>query len=97
MTMVQVSPQHLLLSGWPLTNAQVNITIAIYDAGYTLIYITLLLLFMFFILLPFFWAGWLSSIPFVCYIYYSERFGSVLDPKLLFSDLALVLISDPDC
>jgi hypothetical protein len=32
------------------------------------IYITLALLFMFlFTLLSFFWAGWLSSIPFVCY------------------------------
>jgi hypothetical protein len=39
--MVQVSPQRLLLSGWLLTNVQVNITIAIYDTGHTLIYITI--------------------------------------------------------
>jgi hypothetical protein len=68
MTSVQVSPQRLLLSGWLLTNIQVNIKTAIYDTGHTLIYITLVLLFMFFFtLLPFFWAGWLSSIPFVHY------------------------------
>ncbi len=46
---VQVSPQRLLLSGWLLTNVQVNITTAIYDTEHTLIYITLLLLFMFFL------------------------------------------------
>jgi hypothetical protein len=68
MTMVQVSPQRLLLSGWLLTNVQVNITTAIYDIGHTLIHITLLLLFMlFFTLLPFSLAGWLSSIPFFRY------------------------------
>jgi hypothetical protein len=68
MTMVQVSPQHLLLSGWLLTNAQINITIALHDTVHTCIYIKLVLLFMLcFTLLPFFWAGWLSSIPFVRY------------------------------
>jgi hypothetical protein len=68
MTTVQVSPQRLLLSGWLFTNLQVNITTATYDTGHTLIYITLLLLFMlFFVLLPFFWAGWLSSVPLVRY------------------------------
>jgi hypothetical protein len=68
MTAVQVSPQHLLLSGWLLTNEQVNITTALYDTGHTRIYITLALLFMFFFFtpLPFFWAGWLPFIPFVC-------------------------------
>ncbi len=35
------SPQGLLLSGWLLTNVQVNITTAIYDTGHTLISITL--------------------------------------------------------
>jgi hypothetical protein len=39
MTTVQVSPQCLLLSGWILTNVQVNITTAIYDTGHTLIYV----------------------------------------------------------
>jgi hypothetical protein len=54
MTTVQVSPQRLLLSGWLLTNVQVNITTAIYDTGHTLIYIILSLLFKFFFtLLPF--------------------------------------------
>ncbi len=58
MTMVQVLPKRLLLSGWLLTNIQVNITTVIYDTGHRLIYITQLLLFMFFFtLLPFFWAG----------------------------------------
>jgi hypothetical protein len=66
MTTVQVSPQRLLLSGWLLNNVQVNITTEIYDTGHT--YITLLLPFMiFFAILSFFWAGWLSSIPFVWY------------------------------
>jgi hypothetical protein len=41
MTTVQVSPQHLLLSGWLLANVQVNITTAIYDTGHALTYITL--------------------------------------------------------
>jgi hypothetical protein len=48
MTAVQVSPQRLLLSGWLLTNVQVNITKTLYDTGHTCIYITLALLFMFF-------------------------------------------------
>ncbi len=70
MTTVQVLPQRLLLSGWLLTNVQVNITTALHDTGHTCIYITLALLFMFFFtLLPFFWAGWLSSIPFDRYSY----------------------------
>ncbi len=74
MTTVQVSPQRLLLSGWLLTNVQVNITTAIYDVGHALIYITLLLLFMFFFtLLPFYWAGWLSFIPFVRHTTYSSK------------------------
>jgi hypothetical protein len=69
MTTVQVSPQRLLLSGWLLTNVQVNITTALHDTGHTCIYITLVLLFMFFFtFLPLFWAGWLSSIPFVRYL-----------------------------
>jgi hypothetical protein len=68
MTTLQVSPQRLLLFGWLLTNVQVNITTALYDTGHTCIYITLLLLFMFFFtLLPFFWASWLSSSPSVRY------------------------------
>jgi hypothetical protein len=69
MTTVQVSPQHLLLSGWLLTNEQVNIATALQDTGHTHIYITLALLFLFFFftLLLLFWAGWLSSIPFVRY------------------------------
>jgi hypothetical protein len=68
MTIVQVSPQRLLLSGWLLTNVQVNITTALHSTGRTHIYISLVLLFMFFFtLLPFFRAGWLSSIPFVRY------------------------------
>jgi hypothetical protein len=70
MTMLHVSPQRLLLTGWLLTNLQVNIT-TLHDTGHTRIYITLVLLFMFFFtLLPFFWAGWLSSIPFVRYTYF---------------------------
>jgi hypothetical protein len=68
MTTVQVSPQCLLLSGWLLTDVQVNVTPAIHDTWQTLIYITLLLLFMFFFaLLPFSWAGWLFSTPLVRY------------------------------
>jgi hypothetical protein len=68
MTTVQVSPKRLLLSGRLLTNVQVNITTATYDTGHTLIYITLQLLSTFFFKhIPFFWAGWLSSIPFVRY------------------------------
>jgi hypothetical protein len=62
--MAQVSSQRLLLPGWLITIVQVNITTTTYDTGHTLIYITLVLLFMFFFILPpFFWAGWLSSIP----------------------------------
>ncbi len=41
MTAVQVSPQRLLLSGWLLTNVQVNITTMLHDTGHTCIYITL--------------------------------------------------------
>jgi hypothetical protein len=73
--MVQVSPQHVLLSGWLLTNVQINITTAKYDTGHTLMYITLQLLFMFFFTqLLFSWAGWLSSIPFVCYSCVSKSY-----------------------
>ncbi len=64
MTMVQVSPQRLLLSGWLLTNVQVNITTAIYDTGHTLIYITLLLLFLFFFTLLFYSSGQAGCPPF---------------------------------
>ncbi len=43
---VQVShTQHLLLSGWLLTNVQVNITTMLHDTWHTCIYITLVLLF----------------------------------------------------
>ncbi len=57
-----------MLSGWLLTNVQENITTTIHATGHTFIYITLLLLFIFFFTpLPFSWAGWLSSIPYVCY------------------------------
>jgi hypothetical protein len=42
---VQVSPQCLLLSGWLLTNVQVNITTTLHDTWHTCIYITLVLLF----------------------------------------------------
>jgi hypothetical protein len=85
MTTVQVSPQRLLLSGWFLTNVQVNITTAIYDTGHTLIYIKLLLLFMFlFTLLPFSWAGWLSSIPFVRNnIFYEELIEVKIISKII--------------
>jgi hypothetical protein len=41
MRAVQVSPQRLLLSGWLLTNVQVNITTTLHDTGHTCIYITL--------------------------------------------------------
>jgi hypothetical protein len=42
-------------------------TTTLHDTGHVQ-YITLVLLFMFFFtLLPFFWAGWLSSVPFVRY------------------------------
>ncbi len=76
MTTVQVSPQRLLLSGWLLTNVQVNITTMLHDTEHTCIYITLVLLLIFCLLsapLPFSWAGWLSSILFVCYTYVDRQ------------------------
>jgi hypothetical protein len=72
MTTVQVSPNRLLLSGWLLTNVQVNIPTVIYDTWHALIYITLQLFMFFFTHLPFFWAGWLSPVPFVHYNYYFD-------------------------
>ncbi len=42
-------PQCLLLSGWLLTNVQINITTTSHDTEQTCIYITLVLLFIFFL------------------------------------------------
>jgi hypothetical protein len=68
MTAVQASPQRLLLSGWLLTNVQVNITTTLYDTVHTYIHHTSITIHvLLFIPLPFSWAGWLSSIPFVHY------------------------------
>jgi hypothetical protein len=71
MTAVQVSPQRLLLSGWLLTNVQVNITTTIHDIGHMNIHHTSIAIHILlpFTHLPFSWAGWLSSIPFVRYTY----------------------------
>jgi uncharacterized membrane protein YadS len=71
MTGVQVSPQRLLQSGWLLTAVQVNITTTLHDTGHKPIYITLAFTIhvLLFTPLPFSWAGWLSSIPFVCYTF----------------------------
>jgi hypothetical protein len=42
---IKFHTQRTLLSGWLLTNVQVNITTTLYDTWYTSIYITLVLLF----------------------------------------------------
>jgi hypothetical protein len=72
MTVVQVSPQRLLLSGWLLTNVQASITTTLHDIEHTCVYITLVTIHFLssFLLptpLPISWAGWLSSIPSVRY------------------------------
>jgi hypothetical protein len=54
---VQVSPQCLLLSGWLLTNVQVNITTALHDTWHTCRYITTILLLIFFFLHFFHFPG----------------------------------------
>jgi hypothetical protein len=93
---VQVSPQRLLLSGWLLTNVlvQVNITTAIYDTGHTLMYVTLQLLFMvFFTHLSSSWAGWLSSIPFVRYIYMLISIECSIKIKITIITLFHIMIS----
>jgi hypothetical protein len=63
-TAVQVSPQRLLLSGWLLTNVQVNITTTLHDTGHTCTYNTLVLLFIFFFLHFFHFPGQASCPPY---------------------------------
>jgi hypothetical protein len=57
---VKFHTERLLLSGWLLTNVQVNITTTLHDTWHTCIYITSALLFiLLYTHLPFFLAGWL--------------------------------------
>ncbi len=74
-TPVQVSPQHLLLSGWLLTNVQANIRTTLHDTGHTCIYSTTHILsitncILLSTLLQFSRAGWLFSISSVLYSRY---------------------------
>jgi hypothetical protein len=66
MTAAQVTPQHLLPSGWLLTNVQANITTMLHDTGYTCIYITLVLLFIFFFLISSIFLGRLAVLHSFC-------------------------------
>jgi hypothetical protein len=54
---VQVSHPCLPLSGWLLTNIQVNIITTLHDMRHTCIYITLALIFIFFFLYIFYFPG----------------------------------------
>ncbi len=83
--MVQVSHLAPLLSGWLLTNIQVNITTTPHNTWYTCLYITLALLFILLSThLPFFLTGCLYPILRVCYTY--PCFSKVNRAQLLSND-----------